>query len=96
LQQETTNRVWCRTCIFCIILSFLGLSFHHIPNNLSNYNVLTANAPYQISGTWYNHDNATSSKMNQATDLQGWKKHHNLLDTNIKSSDDDTTLIRPV
>jgi hypothetical protein len=27
-----------------IILSFLGLSFRHIPNNLSNYNVLTTNA----------------------------------------------------
>ena len=30
---------------WCILLSFLGLSFRHIPNNLSNYNVLTANAP---------------------------------------------------
>ncbi|KAK3146843.1 hypothetical protein QOZ80_3BG0273230 [Eleusine coracana subsp. coracana] len=30
----------------CILLSFLGLSFRHIPNNLSNYNVLTANAPF--------------------------------------------------
>jgi hypothetical protein len=30
---------------WCIILSFLGLSFHHIPNNLPNYNVLTTNAP---------------------------------------------------
>jgi hypothetical protein len=26
---------------WCIILSFLGLLFCHIPNNLSNYNVLT-------------------------------------------------------
>ena len=43
---------------WCILLSFLGLSFCHIPNNLSNYNVLTANAPffYQISGTWSNHE----------------------------------------
>src|ERR1044072_604296 len=43
---------------WCILLSFLGLSFRHIPNNLSNYNVLTANAPffYQISGTWSNHE----------------------------------------
>lgn len=42
----------------CILLSFLGLSFCHISNNLSNYNVLTANAPfiYQISGTWSNHE----------------------------------------
>lgn len=42
----------------CIFLPFLGLLFRHIPNNLSNYNVLTANAPffyYQISGTWSNH-----------------------------------------
>ncbi|KAI3933165.1 hypothetical protein MKW92_000712 [Papaver armeniacum] len=28
----------------CILLPFLGLSFCHIPNNLSNYNALTANA----------------------------------------------------
>ena len=44
---------------FCfILLSFLGLSFRHIPNNNSNYNVLTANTPffYQISGTWSNHE----------------------------------------
>nr|CAA49287.1 unnamed protein product [Oenothera berteroana]prf//1916398A orf577 gene [Oenothera berteroana] len=43
---------------WCILLSFLGLSFRHIPNNNSNYNVLTANAPffYQISGTWSNHE----------------------------------------
>lgn len=43
---------------FCILISFLGLSFCHISNNLSNYNVLTANAPffYQISGTWSNHE----------------------------------------
>jgi len=40
------------------LLSFLGLLFCHISNNLSNYNVLTANAPffYQISGTWSNHE----------------------------------------
>uniref|UniRef100_A0ACD5UNQ8 Uncharacterized protein n=1 Tax=Avena sativa TaxID=4498 RepID=A0ACD5UNQ8_AVESA len=31
---------------WCILLPFLGLSFHHIPNKLSNYNVLTANAPF--------------------------------------------------
>lgn len=43
---------------WCILLSFLGLLFCHISNNLSNYNVLTANAPffYQISGTWSNHE----------------------------------------
>lgn len=43
---------------WCILHSFLGLLFCHIPNNLSNYNVLTANAPffYQISGTWSNHE----------------------------------------
>ena len=43
---------------WCIILSFFGLLFCHISNNLSNYNVLTANAPffYQISGTWSNHE----------------------------------------
>ena len=33
---------------WCILLSFLGLSFRHIPNNLSNYNVLTANAAFFI------------------------------------------------
>nr|UTS76164.1 cytochrome c biogenesis FN [Cuscuta corymbosa] len=48
---------------FCILLSFLGLSFRHIPNNLSNYNVLTANSPffYQISGTWSNHEGSIFS-----------------------------------
>nr|WEB51480.1 ccmFN [Zea mays] len=48
---------------WCILLSFLGLSFRHIPNNLSNYNVLTANAPffYQISGTWSNHEGSIFS-----------------------------------
>jgi len=48
---------------WCILLSFLGLSFHHIPNNFSNYNVLTANAPffYQISGTWSNHEGSIFS-----------------------------------
>jgi hypothetical protein len=57
---------------WCIILSFLGLLFRHIPNSLSNYNVLTANAPffYQISRTWSNHDKVTTSKINQATDLR--------------------------
>lgn len=47
----------------CILLPFLGLSFRHIPNNLSNYNVLTANAPffYQISGTWSNHEGSILS-----------------------------------
>ncbi|KAI3831004.1 hypothetical protein MKW92_019171 [Papaver armeniacum] len=47
----------------CILLPFLGLSFCHIPNNLSNYNVLTANAPfiYQISGTWSNHEGSILS-----------------------------------
>ena len=48
----------------CIFLPFLGLSFRHIPNNLSNYNVLTANAPffyYQISGTWSNHEGSIFS-----------------------------------
>nr|YP_006280920.1 cytochrome c biogenesis FN [Spirodela polyrhiza]AFI54930.1 cytochrome c biogenesis FN [Spirodela polyrhiza] len=48
---------------WCILLSFLGLSFRHIPNNLSNYSVLTANAPffYQISGTWSNHEGSILS-----------------------------------
>lgn len=48
---------------WCILLSFLGLSFRHISNNLSNYNVLTANAPffYQISGTWSNHEGSILS-----------------------------------
>nr|AUD39236.1 cytochrome c maturase subunit Fn [Steenisia pleurocarpa] len=48
---------------WCILLSFFGLSFRHIPNNLSNYNVLTANAPffYQISGTWSNHEGSILS-----------------------------------
>nr|WDY31173.1 cytochrome c biogenesis FN [Cuscuta campestris]DAZ85749.1 TPA_asm: Cytochrome c biogenesis FN [Cuscuta campestris] len=48
---------------FCILISFLGLSFRHIPNNLSNYNVLTANSPffYQISGTWSNHEGSILS-----------------------------------
>lgn len=48
---------------WCILLSFLGLSFRHIANNLSNYNVLTANAPffYQISGTWSNHEGSILS-----------------------------------
>nr|AFI44290.1 cytochrome c biogenesis FN [Silene vulgaris]AFI44318.1 cytochrome c biogenesis FN [Silene vulgaris] len=43
---------------WCILFSFFGLLFCHISNNLSNYNVLTANAPffYQISGTWSNHE----------------------------------------
>ncbi|MCL7036236.1 hypothetical protein MKW94_013371 [Papaver nudicaule] len=47
----------------CILHPFLGLSFCHIPNNLSNYNVLTANAPfiYQISGTWSNHEGSILS-----------------------------------
>ena len=48
---------------WCILLPFFGLSFRHIPNNLSNYNVLTANAPffYQISGTWSNHEGSILS-----------------------------------
>nr|WGH58927.1 CcmFN1 [Sapria himalayana] len=48
---------------WCLLLSFLGLSFRHIDNNLSNYNVLTANAPffYQISGTWSNHEGSIFS-----------------------------------
>ncbi len=48
---------------WCILLSFLGLSFRHISNNLANYNVLTANAPffYQISGTWSNHEGSILS-----------------------------------
>nr|AEO21060.1 cytochrome c biogenesis FN [Silene conica] len=43
---------------WCLLFSFFGLLFCHISNNLSNYNVLTANAPffYQISGTWSNHE----------------------------------------
>lgn len=48
---------------WCILLSFLGLLFCHIPNNLSNLNVLTANAPffYQITGTWSNHEGSILS-----------------------------------
>jgi hypothetical protein len=48
---------------WCILLSFLGLPFRHIPNNLSNDNELTANAPffYQISGTWSNHEGSILS-----------------------------------
>lgn len=48
---------------WCILLPFLGLSFRHIPNNLSNYSVLPANAPffYQISGTWSNHEGSILS-----------------------------------
>nr|ULQ69826.1 cytochrome c biogenesis Fn [Prionium serratum] len=48
---------------FCILLPFLGLLFCHLPNNLSNYNVLTANAPFffQISGTWSNHEGSILS-----------------------------------
>lgn len=48
---------------WCILLSFLGLLFCHISNNNSNYNVLTANAPffYQISGTWSNHEGSILS-----------------------------------
>nr|WGU13485.1 cytochrome c biogenesis Fn [Stichorkis philippinensis] len=47
----------------CILLPFLGLSFRHLPKNLSNSNVLTANAPffYQISGTWSNHEGSILS-----------------------------------
>nr|YP_010838111.1 cytochrome c biogenesis Fn [Apostasia shenzhenica]WGF19846.1 cytochrome c biogenesis Fn [Apostasia shenzhenica] len=47
----------------CILLPFLGLSFRHLPNNCSNYNVLTANAPffYKISGTWSNHEGSILS-----------------------------------
>ncbi|EPS74672.1 hypothetical protein M569_00047, partial [Genlisea aurea] len=47
----------------CILLSFLGLSFRHIPNNLSNYNVCSANAPffYQISGLYANHEGSILS-----------------------------------
>lgn len=48
---------------WCILLPFLGLSFRHISNNLSNYSVLPANAPffYQISGTWSNHEGSILS-----------------------------------
>ncbi|GJU88746.1 NADH dehydrogenase subunit 7 [Tanacetum coccineum] len=47
---------------WCILLYFLGLPFCHIPNNLSNDNELTVNAPffYQISGTWSNHEGRSS------------------------------------
>lgn len=43
---------------WCILLSFLGLLFCHISENLSPPNVSTAEAPffYQISGTWSNHE----------------------------------------
>jgi len=64
LQQETTINVWCSTCIL-VHSSFFPWSFlfRHIPNNLSNYNVLTTNAPffYQISGTWSNHEGSILS-----------------------------------
>ncbi|KAF5789961.1 putative cytochrome c assembly protein [Helianthus annuus] len=48
---------------WCILVSFLGLPFRHIPNNLSNDNKLTASAPffYQISGTWSNHEGSILS-----------------------------------
>ncbi|KAF6144107.1 hypothetical protein GIB67_013208 [Kingdonia uniflora] len=48
---------------WCILLPFLGLSFRHLPFNLSNYNVLTAHSPlcYQISGTWSNHEGSIFS-----------------------------------
>ncbi|CAL9753539.1 unnamed protein product [Musa acuminata subsp. burmannicoides] len=48
---------------WCILIPFLGLSFCYILNNLSNYNVLTASAPffYQISGTWSNHEGSILS-----------------------------------
>nr|QJS35650.1 cytochrome c biogenesis FN [Taxus cuspidata] len=45
----------------CTLLSLLGLSFRHTSSNSPNYNVFTnsnANAPlpYQIPGTWSNHE----------------------------------------
>nr|APD51397.1 cytochrome c biogenesis FN [Pelargonium citronellum] len=45
------------------LLSFMGLLFCHISNNLGDYNVLSANAPffYQISGTWSNHEGSLFS-----------------------------------
>lgn len=49
---------------WCILLPFLGLSFRHIPNNLSNYSVLTVLSEpffYQISGTWSNHEGSILS-----------------------------------
>jgi hypothetical protein len=48
---------------WCILLPFLGLSFCHIPENLSPPNVSTAEAPffYQISGTWSNHEGSILS-----------------------------------
>ncbi|PHT65504.1 Cytochrome c biogenesis CcmF N-terminal-like mitochondrial protein 1 [Capsicum annuum] len=48
---------------WCILLSSLGLSFCYIPNNLSNYNILTANTPffYQISGICSNHEGSILS-----------------------------------
>nr|YP_008080938.1 cytochrome c biogenesis FN [Butomus umbellatus]AFY16555.1 cytochrome c biogenesis FN [Butomus umbellatus] len=48
---------------WCILLPFLGLSFRHIPENLSPPNVSTAEAPffYQISGTWSNHEGSILS-----------------------------------
>ncbi|KAL0559204.1 hypothetical protein IC582_003797 [Cucumis melo] len=46
-----------------LLLSFFSLLFHHIPNNLCNYNVLTVNAPlfYRISRTWSNHEGSILS-----------------------------------
>ena len=45
---------------WCILLSFLGLSFRHLPENLSPP---TAEAPffYQISGTWSHHEGSLLS-----------------------------------
>jgi hypothetical protein len=48
---------------WCILLSFLGLSFRHISSNLFNYTELTSNALfyYQISGKRSNHEGSILS-----------------------------------
>nr|WOH22558.1 cytochrome c biogenesis FN [Gastrodia javanica] len=50
----------------CILLPFLGLSFRHLPKNLSNSHFTSlafASSPffYQISGTWSNHEGSLFS-----------------------------------
>lgn len=46
---------------WCILLPFLGLSFRHIPENLSPISTATAPFFYQISGTWSNHEGSILS-----------------------------------
>jgi hypothetical protein len=46
--RNNHQRLIAAPAFWCIFLSFLRLSFRHIPNNLSNYKVLTSNAPFFI------------------------------------------------